>query len=120
MNCCPTVASPRPRAFLRWAGGKTWLVPRIKSLFGELEFNRYHEPFLGGGSFFFAAAGGANATLSDKNDALIETYASIRSNYVAALHDWLMLDDAESIRQLGSTPSSHAAAEAASSASDGD
>lgn len=67
-----------PRAFLRWAGGKSWLVRRITDLFGDVEFERYHEPFLGGGSFFFAASASSPSFLSDKNEALIETYQSIK------------------------------------------
>ncbi len=74
-----------PRAFLRWAGGKIWLVRRIASLFGDIEFNRYHEPFLGGGSFFFAVANGREAYLSDKSDALIEVYRTLRENHLRVI-----------------------------------
>lgn len=41
------------KPFVKWVGGK-------RSLLGELlsrapkNFRRYHEPFLGGGAFFFA------------------------------------------------------------------
>jgi DNA adenine methylase len=72
--------STTPRAFLRWAGGKSWLVRRIADLFGDLSFNKYHEPFLGGGSFFFAAGSSSVAYLSDKNEALIETYQAIKTD----------------------------------------
>jgi len=70
----------RIRPVLRWAGGKSWLVRQIPSIFGTLEFDRFHEPFLGGGSFFFAFASGRPAVLSDKNEALIETYECIRDD----------------------------------------
>ncbi|MER8791839.1 Dam family site-specific DNA-(adenine-N6)-methyltransferase [Mesorhizobium sp. M0983] len=69
-----------PRAFLRWAGGKSWLVRRFEEIFGHMSFTRYHEPFLGGGSFFFAAATHVVSYLSDKNEALIETYQSIKDD----------------------------------------
>lgn len=78
MDSVETSNSCAPRAFLRWAGGKSWLVRRITDLFGEVEFERYHEPFLGGGSFFFAASASKPSFLSDKNEALIETYQSIK------------------------------------------
>lgn len=70
----------KARAFLRWAGGKTWLTPRLQSLFPRLTFNRYHEPFLGGGSVFFTVAAGTGAYLSDSNNELIETFCSIRDD----------------------------------------
>ena len=63
--------------FLRWAGGKTWLVRRVRALFGDLSFNHYHEPFLGGGAFFFGLQTRASASLSDTNRDLIETYATV-------------------------------------------
>ena len=75
----PAVRSAKP--FLRWAGGKSWLVRRTDALFGPLHFRQYHEPFLGGGSFFFSLPPGTPAHLSDKNDALIETYIAVRDNY---------------------------------------
>lgn len=40
------------RPFLKWPGGKTKLVSTLLEL-APKEFNSYHEPFLGAGSFFF-------------------------------------------------------------------
>jgi DNA adenine methylase len=68
------------KPFLRWAGGKSWLVRRAEALFGPLNFRRYHEPFVGGGSFFFSLPSGTSAYLSDKNEALIETYRAVRDD----------------------------------------
>lgn len=62
--------------FLKWAGGKHWFVNREKQLF-PTEYNRYIEPFLGGGSVFFYLQP-QNAILSDINNELINTYISIR------------------------------------------
>lgn len=33
---------------LKWAGGKRWLVPRLRRLIGDLDFGRLVEPFVGG------------------------------------------------------------------------
>jgi DNA adenine methylase len=68
----------RSRPFLRWAGGKAWLVRRARQIFGELRFNAYHEPFLGGGAFFFGLVDNGPSYLSDANAELIETYDSLR------------------------------------------
>lgn len=68
------------RPFLRWAGGKNWLVRRIADLFGALKFENYHEPFLGGGAFFFSVGSGHQAYLSDFNKELIETYQALRDS----------------------------------------
>ncbi len=73
-----------PRPFLKWAGGKTQLVPFLMSqveLAGS--FRDYHEPFLGGGALFFALCRAdllsrRRAFLSDTNQVLIETYEAVQ------------------------------------------
>ncbi len=62
--------------FLKWAGGKQWLTPKLKPLV-ERTKGRYIEPFLGGGSVFFATLPG-KALLSDCNPELIDTYQTVR------------------------------------------
>lgn len=44
---------PTIEPFVRWAGGKTWLIPHISAIVGDLHIEHYHEPFLGGGAIFF-------------------------------------------------------------------
>lgn len=66
------------KPFLRWAGGKSWLVRQARALFSELQFGKYHEPFLGGAAIFFSLPQGTRAHLSDKNRALIKTYIAVR------------------------------------------
>ncbi|MEO5773872.1 MAG: Dam family site-specific DNA-(adenine-N6)-methyltransferase [Sphingomicrobium sp.] len=59
------------RPFLRWAGGKRWLVSR-----GSISLptaTRYVEPFLGGGAVFFSQQA-SKALLSDLNSYLINAY----------------------------------------------
>jgi DNA adenine methylase len=72
--------SQRVAPFLRWAGGKRWLVPQILHLIGDLHVRRYHEPFLGGGSVFFALDNLEEAFLSDLNTDLIEVYRLVRDH----------------------------------------
>jgi DNA adenine methylase len=61
---------------LKWAGGKRNLLHRILPLVPS-SFNRYYEPFLGGGALFFALEP-PNALLSDKNAELIHAYTQVR------------------------------------------
>ena len=76
-----TPNSPRCAApFLKWAGGKRWLLRDYAHLFPP-EYDRYIEPFLGGGSIFFALAPEL-AILGDTNAQLIETYSQVRDNPV--------------------------------------
>ena len=68
-----------PKPFLRWAGGKTWLLPHISELTLGHDFEGYVEPFLGGGAVYFHLNPEA-ATLSDLNSELIETYQTLRDS----------------------------------------
>lgn len=81
-------APQRIPPFLRWAGGKRWLVPRIVQLIAGMEVKRYHEPFVGGGSIFFALPRLDEAVLSDLNTDLIEVYREVRDHPVD-IHDRL-------------------------------
>lgn len=64
--------------FIRWAGGKTWLVPFMKQLTQDLKYKNYYEPFLGGAAVFFSLTPPKHAYLSDINADLIATYTAIR------------------------------------------
>jgi DNA adenine methylase len=65
--------------FLKWAGGKRWLIPHAGNLFPD-SFDRYIEPFLGGGAVFFHLKP-QKAILTDINGELIQTYKAIRDNW---------------------------------------
>jgi DNA adenine methylase len=62
--------------FLKWAGGKRWFAERWMHLIPS-GFDRYIEPFLGGGAMFFALKP-RRAILSDLNADLINCYSVIR------------------------------------------
>ena len=64
--------------FLKWAGGKRWLVKRRKDLF-PAGYQRYVQPFLGGGAVFFELLPN-NAVLTDSNEELIKRYWCVRSD----------------------------------------
>lgn len=69
--------------FVRWAGGKSWLCPKITN-FLPSNFEDYYEPFLGGGSVFFNlySRGLLNSSsyLSDTNTKLTNAYKTVRDN----------------------------------------
>ena len=73
-----TVTKTRAKPFLKWVGGKTQLLPHIFDLFPK-SFNRYHEPFVGGGAVFFSLEPN-KAILSDVNPDLIGAYQMIRDD----------------------------------------
>ena len=68
------------RPFLKWAGGKTQLLPQLRAA-APPHIQTYYEPFLGGGALFFALQREGRferAVLSDSNAELIAVYAQVR------------------------------------------
>jgi DNA adenine methylase len=76
-------ASPqRFRPILKWAGGKTRLVPLILARLPS-RIGTYVEPFVGGGAVFFALAAERRfkrALLADKNRELIDVYKGVKAD----------------------------------------
>ena len=64
--------------FTKWTGGKRQLIPTIKELM-PIEYNRYFEPFIGGGALFFELCP-ENAYINDFNEELINSYKVIKEN----------------------------------------
>lgn len=65
--------------FLKWAGGKTQLLADLDLHIPT--FQRYHEPFLGGGALFFHLASSRpafKAHLSDLNAELVNAYRVVK------------------------------------------
>ena len=71
---------PAIEPFIRWAGGKTWLLTYLPKIIGDTTIEHYHEPFLGGGSVFFALEHNKRSYISDANPELINTYIQVRDN----------------------------------------
>ena len=95
MNCSHlhgdnlVVKSQVLKPLLRWAGGKQWLSSRLAPLILE-GIGTYYEPFLGGGSLYFASLP-FDAVLSDLNPRLVETYETLRDeprDIISILGEW--------------------------------
>jgi DNA adenine methylase len=74
-----------PRPFLKWVGGKSQLLPELIAAVDRADgFNRYHEPFVGGGALFFELYRKnrlrKQAWLSDNNPRLIEAYQGVKDD----------------------------------------
>ena len=70
-----------PHPFIKWAGGKRFLVPQIQKHIDEHlsdGFDTYHEPFVGGGAVYFHLKP-ERAFLSDNNPRLVRAYNGVRN-----------------------------------------
>lgn len=79
----PMKASP----IVKWAGGKTKLLPRLMAHV-PARYGRYYEPFMGGAALFFALQPEV-AALGDVNTALVTMYRAVASDVdavITALH----------------------------------
>lgn len=64
--------------FVKWAGGKSALLPEIRKRM-PTNFGCYYEPFLGGGAVFFGVRP-KEAILSDANFELVNAYCRVRDD----------------------------------------
>lgn len=79
--------APIPRPFLKWAGGKTRLLPDLIRRLPPT-FSAYHEPFVGSGALFFALHRLdrlSRTCLSDLNPELIDSYRAVRDRVEAVM-----------------------------------
>lgn len=69
------------KPFLRWAGGKTRLLPKILPYLPD-QIGNYHEPFLGSGAIYFALRGriAGKSYLSDLNEELSNIWAIVKDD----------------------------------------
>ena len=71
------------RPILKWAGGKGQLLEELHARF-PASYDRYHEPFFGGGALFFDLEP-ADGTINDTNTRLINFYRQVRDNPTALI-----------------------------------
>ncbi|MBO8416584.1 MAG: Dam family site-specific DNA-(adenine-N6)-methyltransferase, partial [Proteobacteria bacterium] len=68
------------RPFTKWVGGKYKLVTRLLE-FVPADFEKYFEPFVGGGSMYYALSPRAKCSyISDLNSELMNTYVQLMVN----------------------------------------
>lgn len=82
-------AEPPAAPFLKWAGGKSKLIPALSKFFPQ-SFQRYFEPFAGGAAVFFHlrnTIGEFKAEISDLNPELVNCYRVIRDNPEALINE---------------------------------
>ena len=71
-------ANLKAKPIIKWAGGKSQILIEILK-YVPADFNRYIEPFIGGGAVFFAL-NHPNCIISDLNEELVNMYIQIRDN----------------------------------------
>ena len=79
---------------VKWAGGKRQLLDELYARF-PAAFDRYHEPFVGGGAVFFDAEPD-RATVNDANPRLVNFYEQVRDQPSALIRRLASFDDPES------------------------
>src|SRR4051794_20706882 len=89
---------PAANPILKWAGGKQIIASTLCRSFPR-QFERYYEPFIGGGSVLFALCP-EKAVIGDRNGWLLDTYQAIRSDYkrVAQILDGMVNSKEEFLR----------------------
>lgn len=78
LNLRPNIKPIQPKPVLKWAGGKQQLISELLSNMPS-KYNRYIEPFFGGGALFFAVEP-MDAIIADSNPDLINFYKTLASD----------------------------------------
>lgn len=85
------------KPFIKWAGGKEKELPIILENLPK-NYDRYIEPFVGGGAVYFAI-NNTNSIINDKSDELINLYKFIQSGnkeFITKIkelyHNWTLLE----------------------------
>jgi len=66
------------KPFLKWAGGKTQLLTELHKYVPN-NFNKYIEPFIGGGAMFFSL-NPHDSIIADSNEELVITYRQVKED----------------------------------------
>lgn len=89
---------PPIKPFIRWAGGKWRLLPRILPHVPS-QIDNYYEPFLGGGAVFLACAArvSGRARLADLNEHLVAAWVAMRDHRseLRPLLNWYLANDSK-------------------------
>ena len=86
--------SIKAKPFVKWVGGKTQLLPELRSRIPD-GFSKYFEPFIGGGALFFHLQP-QQSTLIDINEDLTNAYKVIKhktNELIADLHQHIYEKD---------------------------
>ena len=73
------------KPFIKWAGGKTQLIPELAKNKPD-KFNRYLEPFVGGGALLFYLEK-SPSLINDSNEELMNCYNIIKTQPFALIDD---------------------------------
>lgn len=88
------------KPFIRWAGGKSRLLPRILPHVPD-RIKEYYEPFLGGGAVFLACAPrvSGHSHLADLNEHLVAAWVAMRDHQLELrpLLDWYLANDSKEL-----------------------
>jgi DNA adenine methylase len=92
------VVSAPMKPFIRWAGGKSRLLPRILPHV-PTRIRNYYEPFVGGGAVFLACAPrvSGRSHLADLNEHLVAAWVAMRDYQpeLRPLLDWYLANDSK-------------------------
>jgi len=69
----------RAKPFLRWAGSKQLILPKLLSHISKCKYSRYIEPFAGSAALFFYLSP-SKSIICDINSSLIEVYEVVRDS----------------------------------------
>lgn len=73
------VKAQEARPFLKWAGGKRWLVDSLRQKLAPVK-GAYFEPFLGAGAVFLSRGGQHPRVASDSNGELVNAWLQIKED----------------------------------------
>ena len=68
----------KTKPLLKWAGGKGQLLSELSPLLPK-KYNKYMEPFFGGGALFFHTQP-SDAVIADSNPELVNLYRQVATN----------------------------------------
>lgn len=81
------------KPILKWAGGKTQMLPELLPRVPE-RYGKYIEPFFGGGALFFALQP-KNAVIADSNPEIINIYQQVANDTEAVIRQLLIYENTE-------------------------